>query len=228
MAHGIRLLVSGDYACFTRPEMKAERVSYDVITPSAARGMLESVYRHPWLTWVIDKITVLNEIKFDSVRRNELGNKTSVSNVKNAINGGEKDLHQVITDDRQQRATLLLRNVAYVIDAHFAFVRDKMVDGANEGKVLAQFCRRAKNGQCYNQPYLGCREFAANFSLIEDTDTEPESFYAQAGLRDLGWMLWDMKYKALNEDTKTYEYTPNFFRAEMQNGVIDVRKAVML
>ena len=111
--------------------------------------------------------------------------------------GGAKDLHQIITEDRQQRATLLLRDVAYIIDAHFDLIRDKMTGDDSEGKAISQFCRRAKNGQCYNQPYLGCREFAANFSLVEDTDTVPESFYSQAGACDLGWMLWDMEYSPI-------------------------------
>jgi CRISPR-associated protein Cas5 subtype I-C len=228
LGYGIRLFVEGDYACFTRPEMKAERVSYDVITPSAARGMIEAVYWHPGLRWVVDKLTVLNEIKFDSVRRNELGSKIPPRNVTQAMKGGGIDLHQVIPSDRQQRATLLLRDVAYIIDAHFELVPEKMASGDNIGKFLDQFNRRARRGQCYYQPYLGCREFSAHFKLIEESDDVPLSFYAQTESHDLGWMLWDMEFKAINEKTKTYEHTPRFFRAEMRCGVIDVSKAVAL
>ncbi|GHV28156.1 type I-C CRISPR-associated protein Cas5 [Synergistales bacterium] len=218
MGYGVRLLVCGDYACFTRPEMKGERVSYDVITPSAARGIVEAVYWHPGLYWVVDKLMVLNEIRFDSVRRNELGGKISESNAKRAMKGGDIDLHQVITEDRQQRATLLLRDVAYVIDAHFDLVQSKMAAGDNIGKFLDQFNRRARKGQCYNQPYLGCREFSAHFKLLEEDTPPPVSFYSDVESRDLGWMLWDLEYGDTIE--------PKFFRAEMRRGVIDVAKAV--
>jgi CRISPR-associated protein Cas5 subtype I-C len=226
VGYGIRLLVYGDYACFTRPEMKAERVSYDVITPSAARGILEAVYWHPGLRWVVDKLTVLNDIRFDSVRRNELGGKIPLRNVTQAMNGGAVDLRQVVSNDRQQRATLLLRDVAYVIDAHFDLLPDKMAAGDNIGKFLDQFNRRARKGQCYNQPYLGCREFAAHSKLIEEGACVPVSFYAETESRDLGYMLWDMEYVTRNEETKTFDYTPKFFRAELRRGVIDVAKAV--
>lgn len=218
LGYGVRLLVCGDYACFTRPEMKGERVSYDVITPSAARGIVEAVYWHPGLYWVVDKLMVLNEIRFDSVRRNELGGKISESNAKRAMKGGDIDLHQVITEDRQQRATLLLRDVAYVIDAHFDLVQSKMAAGDNIGKFLDQFNRRARKGQCYNQPYLGCREFSAHFKLLEEDTPPPVSFYSDVESRDLGWMLWDLEYGDTIE--------PKFFRAEMRRGVIDVAKAV--
>jgi CRISPR-associated protein Cas5d len=226
MGYGVKLLVWGDYACFTRPEMKAERVSYDVITPSAARGILEAVYWHPGLLWVVDKLTVLKEIRFDSVRRNELGSKIPLRNITQAMNGGGGDLRQIITADRQQRATLLLRDVKYVIEAHFELVPEKMSEGDNIGKFLDQFNRRARKGQCYNQPYLGCREFSAHFKLLEENEPAPVSFYADTESRDLGYMLWDMEYKPVNEETKTYEYTPRFFRAEMRHGVIDAAKAV--
>jgi CRISPR-associated protein Cas5 subtype I-C len=226
MGYGVRLLAWGDYACFTRPEMKAERVSYDVITPSAARGILEAVYWHPGLRWVVDRLTVCSEIRFDSVRRNELGSKIPPRNISQAMNGAEGDLHQIITADRQQRATLLLRDVKYVIDAHFELVQENMAETDNIGKFLDQFNRRARRGQCYNQPYLGCREFAAHFSLLEDGEDAPASFYADVKSRDLGYMLWDLEYVTVSEETKTFEYTPRFFRAEMCGGVIDVAKAV--
>jgi CRISPR-associated protein Cas5 subtype I-C len=226
MGYGVRLLVWGNYACFTRPEMKAERVSYDVITPSAARGILEAVYWHPGLRWVVDRLTVCSEIRFDSVRRNELGSKIPPRNITQAMNGGEADLHQIITADRQQRATLLLRDVKYVIEAHFDLLRENMAETDNIGKFLDQFNRRARKGQCYNQPYLGCREFAAHFKLLEDGEDAPASFYANVESRDLGYMLWDLEYATVNAETKTFEYAPRFFRAEMRGGVIDVAKAV--
>jgi CRISPR-associated protein Cas5 subtype I-C len=201
--------------------MKGERVSYDVITPSAARGVVEAVYWHPGLRWVVDKLTVLNAINFDSVRRNELGSKIPPRNVAQAMNGSDIDLHQYIATDRQQRATLLLRNVAYVIDAHFEILPGKMAEGDNIGKFLDQFNRRARKGQCYNQPYLGCREFSAHFKLIEEGEPAPASAYANVESRDLGWMLWDLEYGENADNIK-----PKFFRAEMRRGVIDVAKAV--
>jgi CRISPR-associated protein Cas5 subtype I-C len=228
LGYGIKLLAYGEYACFTRPEMKGERVSYDAITPSAARGIVEAIYWHPGLRWVVDSLTVLNEIKFDSIRRNELGGKIPPRNISQAMKGADIDLHLVITSDRQQRATLLLRDVAYIIDAHFDLVPEKMAPDDNVGKFLDQFNRRARRGQCFYQPYLGCREFSAHFKLIEEGEEAPLSFYAHTESRDLGWMLWDMQYKAINEETKLYEYTPKFYRAVMRNGVIDVAKAVAL
>ncbi|GHU83399.1 type I-C CRISPR-associated protein Cas5 [Clostridia bacterium] len=226
MGYGIRLLVQGEYACFTRPEMKGERVSYDVITPSAARGIVEAVYWHPGLSVAVDKLTVLREIRFDSVRRNELGSKIPPRNIAQAMNGGNVDLHQVITEDRQQHATLLLRDVAYVIDAHFVLLPDKMAAGDNIGKFLDQFNRRARRGQCHNQPYFGCREFPAHVTLLEEGEPAPMSFYAGLESRDLGWMLWDMEYETVDKQTNTVAYTPKFFRAEMRRGVIDVAGAV--
>jgi CRISPR-associated protein Cas5 subtype I-C len=174
----------------------------------------------------VDRLTVCSEIRFDSVRRNELGSKIPPRNISQAMNGGEGDLHQIITADRQQRATLLLRDVKYVIEAHFDLVRENMAETDNIGKFLDQFNRRARRGQCYNQPYLGCREFAAHFRLLEDGDDAPASYYANVEARDLGYMLWDLEYVTVNAQTKTFEYTPRFFRAEMRGGVIDVAKAV--
>jgi CRISPR-associated protein Cas5 subtype I-C len=219
MSYGVTLRVSGDYALFTRPEMKAERVSYDVITPSAARGVLEAVYWHPGLRWEIDRITVLNPILFDSIRRNELKSKIPYGTVKTAMKGGAADLHQYITEDRTQRASLLLRDVAYIIDAHFVLTA-KSVPTDNEGKFLDCFNRRAKNGQCYHQPYLGCREFPAKFEPVE-SDSERSGYYAGEELHDLGYMLLDIDYGG---DEKSPTFTPKFFRAEMKRGVISVPK----
>jgi CRISPR-associated protein Cas5d len=225
MGYGIRLLVRGDYACYTRPEFKSERVSYDVITPSAARGILEAVLWKPAIRWVVDRISVLNPIVFDSIRRNELGSKIPPNNVTAAMRGG-KDLHQYINDDRQQRATLLLTNVAYIIEGHFVMNKEKAGEADTPEKFYNMFVRRARQGQCFHTPYLGCREFAAHFKLIEG-DGEPESYYKDEAEIDLGWMLWDIEYKEEANKKKTeYSFTPKFFRAYMRHGVIEVPKEV--
>ncbi len=205
--YGIKLKVWGDYACFTRPEMKTERVSYDVITPSAARGILEAIYWKPAIRWVVDRIHVINPIKFDNVRRNELGGKIPFRNITSAMNDGMSALETFIEDDRQQRAAMVLRDVCYVIEAHFEFT-DKEDD--NEGKHLAMFNRRVRSGQCFHRPYFGCREFPVNFELI--SGTVPIS--SLKGEMDLGWMLHDIDFKN--------DMEAKFFRAKMINGVVDV------
>jgi CRISPR-associated protein Cas5d len=219
MGFGIKLLTWGDYACFTRPEMKGERVSYDVMTPSAARGVLDAIYWHPGMRWVVDKLTVLKEIRFDSIRRNELGGKVPPRNIQQAMHGGTVDLHQYIGADRQQRATLLLRDVSYVIEAHFELHKEQAGENNSPEKHYNIFLRRARTGQCYNQPYFGCREFPAHFRLLEDGEAFPAGHYADEERRDLGWMLWDLLYHS-------GEYEPKFFRAEMRRGVIDVQSGV--
>ncbi len=213
MGYGIKLHVGGDRACFTRPEMKAERVSYDVMTPSAARGILEAIHWKPAIRWVIDRIHVLNEISFDSVRRNEVEGKISAAQVKSVMNGRHVTLNQASSEERQQRMTVMLRDVAYVIEAHF-----EMTDSAgatdNPEKHYSIFSRRARIGQYYHQPYFGCREFPVNFELIEENDVLPSSVYRHAVERDLQWMLWDLEYGS--------EISPKFFRAVMREGVIEV------
>ena len=212
MGYGIRLQVWGDYACFTRPEMKVERVSYDVMTPSAACGILDAIHWKPAIRWVVDRIHVLNEIRFDNVRRNEVGSKIGVGNVKKAMKGGEVELCQYVNEDRQQRATLLLRDVAYVIEAHFEMTDQAGLEDSPE-KHYNIFLRRARQGQCYQQPFLGCREFSAAFHLIENTGPLPHSPY-QGVEKDLGWMLWGIDF--------VENMTPRFFRALMKDGVIEV------
>ncbi|MBT9165064.1 MAG: CRISPR pre-crRNA endoribonuclease Cas5d [candidate division WS2 bacterium] len=205
--YGIKLKVWGDYACFTRPEMKAERVSYDVMTPSAARGILEAIYWKPAIKWVIDKIHVLNEIRFDNIRRNELASKIPLGNIKKAMKNNNYSLETFIEDDRQQRASMVLRNVCYVIEAHFEVIKD---EDNNPAKHKEMFDRRAEKGQCVYTPYFGCREFPANFELIQGE-------VPKSGLRgkvDLGWMLHDIDFKN-NMEAK-------FFEAKMIDGVIDV------
>lgn len=217
MAYGIKLHIWGDYACFTRPEMKVERVSYDVITPSAARGILEAIHWKPAIRWVIDKIHVLKPVRFESVRRNEVGSKISAAKIKTAMrNQSTQDLYLVADDskERQQRASTVLRNVAYVIEAHFELT-DSATAEDNEGKHLDIFNRRARKGQCFQQPCMGVREFPAYFSLIEPDRPLPESeLTLEQKDRDLGWMLHDIDFADC--------MTPRFFKAELKGGVISV------
>jgi CRISPR-associated protein Cas5 subtype I-C len=193
--------------------MKGERVSYDVMTPSAARGIIESVYWKPAIQWIIDRIMVLNPIVFGSVRRNELGNKIPPRNVNIAMSGGEIDLHQYITEDRQQRSTLMLLNVAYVIYAHFELNPDEAGPGDTPEKHYNMAVRRMRMGQCFHQPYFGCREFPAQFRFLEPEEADPVGYYSEAS-RDLGWMLKDIDYAK--------EYEPAFFRANLNRGVVEV------
>ena len=209
MAFGVQVKVWGDYACFTRPEMKVERVSYDVITPSAARGILEAIHWKPAIRWIVDRIHVLNPIRFDTIRRNELASKIPAGSVKKVMKGGAQPLRVLIEEDRQQRAALVLRDVAYVIEAHFVQT-PKAGPGDNDGKHLDTFNRRVSKGQCFQRPYLGCREFPAFFEPVK----EPLPSSALRGECDLGWMLHDIDYPENME--------PRFFRASMLDGVIDV------
>ncbi|MDD3276296.1 MAG: type I-C CRISPR-associated protein Cas5c [Kiritimatiellales bacterium] len=225
---GFCLEVSGSYACFTRPEMKVERVSYDVITPSAARAIFDSILWKPAIFWRIKKIEVLAPIRWISVRRNEVGKVAS-----------PRSAGIIIEDDRQQRAGLFLRDVKYRLFAEFEFIPPekrgkvsnpvpewlvnaeeaaelKMPDvrpDETEAKYAAMFERRARKGQCFNQPYLGCREFSCDFRLV-DPQTEPSSPIQET--RELGWMLYDMDY------SDPQDLKPQFFNAKMENGVIDL------
>ena len=207
MSYGIKLKVWSDYACFTRPEMKVERVSYDVMTPSAARGILEAIYWKPAIVWVVNRIHVLNPIRFDNIRRNELAGKLPVGTIKKAMNDSFSPVEIFIENNRQQRAAMVLRDVSYVIEAHFEFTSSEDNNAAKHKEI---FDRRARKGQCFHHPYLGCREFPANFELVEDDIPKSEL----AGERDLGWMLHDMDFEN-NMEAK-------FFRAEMRNGIIEV------
>ena len=214
MAYGIRLKVWGERACFTRPEMKVERVSYDVITPSAARGILEAIHWKPAIRWVVDRIHVLKPIRFESIRRNEVGGKLSAASVSKAIKAGRTDgLISLVDEDRQQRAATVLRDVAYVIEAHFELTAKADV-GDSEGKHLDIFNRRARKGQYFHAPCLGVREFPANFELIEPDALLPAVYADLLGERELGWMLHDIDF--------AHDMTPRFFRAVMRDGVIEV------
>lgn len=230
MPYGIRLHVTGNYALFTRPEMKAERVSYDVITPSAARGVLEAIYWKPQIRWVIDRLHVLRPIQFTSVRRNELASKIPLASARAAMRAGAGHVGVAIEEDRQQRAALLLRDVAYVIEAHFDVLNFRFERGGPElpahdceGKHLDMFTRRARAGQCFQQPYFGCREFPARFTFLEPGDPLPASSLPAADRqRNLGWMLHDLVF---DQDAKTKSVrsaTPRFFAAQLQDGILHV------
>ena len=206
--------IRGDFACFTRPEMKVERVSYDVITPSAARAVFESYLWKPAIRWQVRRIEVLAPIRWINLRRNEVKSKVSVASVAQAMNGGSVALGIVADadDERVQRAGLFLRAVAWRVHATL-HVRSDRQDPEPPQKYFAMFERRARAGQCVNQPYLGCREFDARVRLIEDREGEPLPL---AETRDLGWMLHDLDFSNPNDPQ------PVFFRAQMNAGVIEV------
>ena len=206
--------VWGARACFTRPEMKVERVSYDVITPSAARGIIEAIHWKPAITWVVDRIHVLRPIRFQSFRRNEVGAKMSAALADRAMRAGTTArLGLAVEEERQQRATTLLIDVDYVIEAHFELTGISAED--TEAKHLAMFNRRAAAGQCFHRPCLGTREFPADFALIAPGEALPESSLPpDQRNRDLGWMLHDIDFAAGR--------TSRFFRACLADGVLDV------
>lgn len=209
--HAVCLRVWGDYACFTRPEMKVERVSYDVMTPSAARGVLEAILWKPQIVWRATRIDVLKPIRWASVRRNEVASVVSVDNAKTAMNRGKGALGLYADEDRQQRAALVLREVDYLIHARFELTEQAGPDDT-PAKYVAMFRRRAEKGQCFNQPYLGCREFSAAFAWVDPAGPWPEPV---ADNRDLGWMLYDLEYRGS-------EPTPCFFRAQLDNGTVRI------
>lgn len=228
------LEVSGDFACFTRPEMKVERVSYDVITPSAARAVFESILWKPAIRWQVSKIEVLKPIRWINLRRNEVGSVASTRNIEGMMRSGTGQLGMYIEDERQQRAGLFLRDVQYRIHASFELrdpsshqpnfphlskrtVNTDETDVNDEPdqavKFMTMFERRASKGQCVNQPYLGCREFAADFRLVEVEDPYPEPV---SETRDLGYMLYDLDYR------NPVDPKPRFFRASLVSGVVNV------
>ncbi len=213
MGYGITIRVCGPYALFTRPEMKVERVSYDVITPSAARGIIEAVYWKPAIRWVIDKIHVLREIQFTNIRRNEVSEKTSVDNALQVMKGAQKPLFISVVDSRQQRASMVLKDVEYVIEAHFEMT-DKAGAEDTEEKHFNIVLRRLHQGQRFHAPCLGTREFGATVEPIEDKRMIPKS--PLTGARDLGWMLYDLDF------SNPRDICPKFFKAQMLDGVLDL------
>lgn len=202
----------GGAGAFSRPEMKVERCSYDLLTPSAARGILEAIYWHPGMVWVIDKIHVRKPIRFTSVRRNEVKSKVLAGNVLNAINGGKKPLYISSREEIVQRAAILLKDVDYVIEAHFEMT-EKAAEGDNTGKFKDIIMRRLRRGECFHMPYFGCREFPANFELFEAEEIDT----AYPGEeKDLGYMLYDFDYS----DPENIQ--PLFFRAVLKNGTLNL------
>ena len=212
----IQLEVWGKYACFSRPELKVERLSYDVPTPSAARGIIEAIYYHPGLKWSVDKIYVLNEIQFTNIRRNELKSKIPASNVRSVMNGSSHELYVAASQDIAQRASTVLQDVHYIFEAHFDMT-DRAAPGDNPGKFQDIVTRRMERGQCYHTPYLGCREFPAYFRRWPGGKIP-----SIAETRDLGLMLYDLDY----HDPANLQ--PMFFRARMENGVINTADCEVL
>lgn len=217
MTFGVRLHVWGDLACFTRPEMKVERVSYDVMTPSAARGILEAIHWKPAIRWEVTRIHVLRPIRFRSIRRNEVSDKASVANARSAMKAGTTaGLGIDVAASRQQRAAMVLADVGYVIEARF-HLTDKAAAEDTAAKHISMFNRRADSGQCFHRPCLGTREFPADFRLVADDGIVPETRLAPADRnRDLGWMTYEPGYGA--------EMPARFFRARLEDGVLEVDK----
>ncbi len=214
MVMGVKVKVWGDFALFSRPELKVERCSYDVMTPSAARGILDAIYWHPGLKWVVDKIYVRKPIQFTSVRRNEVKSKVLASSVLQAYNGGEKPLYISSKEEIVQRASMLLCDVEYVIDAHFEMTeRANATD--NPGKFKDIIMRRLRRGECFHMPYFGCREFPAHFCLWEEEKIP--TAYEDVEEKDLGLMLYDLDYR------NPEDIQPMFFRAVLKRGILDLR-----
>ena len=201
------LRIWGDFACFTRPEMKVERVSYDVMTPSAARGVFEAIYWKPEICWIVDRIHVLAPLRFTNLRRNEIRQKIPATSARSAMKAGRGKLgfYADDGDNRQQRAATILRNVDYIVEAHF----EMRSDADKPQKHSEMFRRRATKGQYFHHPYLGCREFPANFELVDG-----EIPTSDVGSKDFGYLLHDIDFEN--------NMTPYFFRAEMKEGVIEV------
>ena len=208
MSKSFTLEVAGPFACFTRPEMKVERVSYDVMTPSSARSIFEAILWKPAIRWRVHRIEVLKPIRWINLRRNEVSKVVSTDNVKQAMKAGSGNLGLYIEDERQQRAGYFLRDVAYRIHADLQLVagNDPFV------KYTEMFARRASKGQCVNQPYLGCREFAADFKWVDGEGTAAPI----AETRELGWMLHDLDF------THPTDPQPRFFNAKIAAGVVQV------
>lgn len=236
MSYGFKIIVDGDYACFSRPEMKVERVSYDVPTPSALEGILKCVYWKPAIRYVIDRIVVFNPIRFINIRRNETKNKASYSEVKKAMNGkgGSPEIFiSAANDTISQRAGMLLRDVRYGIEFHFEMTGIQSDhEDESEKKHYNIILRRLKNGQCFRQPVLGCREFSVRSFRLVDEFPMSEISDELSGDIDLGFMLYGLKFEdggvPKNGDWESPVFSdkadPVFYRPHMIDGVIDVKK----
>jgi len=215
LGYGFKVEICGDYACFSRPELKVERVSYDIITPSAARGILEAVMWKPAVRYFIDEIAVCKPIRFENIRRNEVGFKANSMEPKSANVG------------RQQRASMVLRDVRYIVSAHFEMT-EKAQEHDNEGKFAEMIRRRLEKGQCFHEPYLGVREFPAKLRLIGKDETPPMPIEET---RSFGVMLYDIEYIKETDtrgDEIVKEFRPTYFIADMRQGVVDLRNVEVL
>jgi len=222
----VKLIVGGEYALFSRPEMKVERVSYDVITPSAARGILEAIYWKPQIRWVIEQIHVLAPIRFTNIRRNEISATIPYkgkTGAQSAMKAGKGTLGVFVEDVRQQRASLLLKDVRYGIQARIEILDARERDGTQLKNPLAKhldtFRRRAESGGCFHHPYLGTREFPADFEWAETFPSCPDEL---KGEKDLGFMLHDIAFDQNPASKEVNAVEPRFFRATMKDGVIQV------
>lgn len=218
MGYGIKLLIEGDYALFSRPEMKVERVSYDVPTPSALVGLISGIYWHPGVRYVIDRIHVLKPIRFVNIRRNEVSEKLLPSAVKKQMADAEWDISIYTKECISQRASLLLKDVHYGVEAHFELTGEKDEDQTPE-KCYNILLRRLRKGQHFAQPFLGCREFPARVTLTEEIPQSPIT-----GDVDLGYMLYDLQYKKDENGKSLDSADPRFYRPHMIDGMIDVAK----
>lgn len=208
----ISIEIIGPYACFSRPELKVERVSYEVMTPSAARGIIEAVFWKPAIRWIVDEIRVCNPIVFETIRRNELKSKARAGTP-----------YIAASDDRTQRASMILRDVRYVVTAHFELT-DQATEHDNEGKFADMIRRRLRKGQYFHKPYLGVREFPADIRLIEEESVMPNTIDET---RSLGLMLYDIDF-IKDENGSITSFNPSFFMAEMEKGVINLREVEVL
>jgi len=227
MPYGFKVEIQGDYACFSRPELKVERVSYEVITPSAARGILEAVFWKPEIKYVIDEIAVCASIQFENIRRNEVNSKIPYSSVDGAVKKlKDENLNLYASSDRAQRAAMILKNVCYVVTAHFELTK-KANDSDNTGKYADMIRRRLEKGQSFHMPYLGTREFPARLRLLG----EDEVYTPISESRSLGLMFYDFDYEKETDkqgDTIIKAFNPTYFIAEMMNGIIDLRNVEVL
>lgn len=223
MGYGIKFKVWGEYACFSRPELKVERVSYDIMTPSAARGILEAIYWKPAIKWHVDRIHILNEIKFANIRRNEISEVATLPRIKKAVSDNSEYFISA-TDNRHQRAAMVLKDVAYVIEAHFELNEDKAGETDTVEKHYNIALRRLRDGKCFHHPCFGTREFGAFFEIIEEDEKIPQSCLSRE--RDFGFMLFDVNY-ILSDNGEKQEVAPRFFRAITFDGVLDLRNVVI-
>ena len=233
MAYGFSIIVSGPWACFTRPEMKVERVSYDVPTPGALVGLIKGVYWKPAIEYVIDKIVVCNPIRFVNIRRNEVKDKVKGFAIKDLMNGKQADPTIYAADSRTQKASMILRDVKYGIQFHFQMtgLRSDKSDESPE-KHFSMLKRRLERGQYFRKPCLGCSEFPVKDMAIVDDLQSLEISSENKGDIDLGYMLYGMKFKngghPVNDDWEHPVFSdkadPVFYRPHMVDGVIDVAK----